>query len=319
METFVDAFVALLAAGPSKMLVITAWIAVIAAIYMAVVYLRRARRIRTRLAEERRAQVETLAPVPTPEMSWLRRWLYVAGYRKPGAMHVFLAIAMVAFLLGLAVALTLRASVAVHQARVFIYDLPGGIGPMLDPLLWFVPWLLFAVITCIPWLVVRAARRRRVQEVTEDLPITLQLLATLSRAGLGLDAAMLRVIESSNAARTLPQELIIFQRENLSGIPRVRCWRRMARRVDVSAFSIFVSAMIHAEQVGGGVSEVLSHQTEDVQSRRQSQAMVKALALPVKLVFPMVICFLPGIFVWTLGPAFYRFLRLIDGVLTGGA
>ena len=69
-------------------------------------------------------------------------------------------------------------------------------------------------------------------------------------------------------------------------------------------------------------AEVLAHQTADVQSRRREQALITAQALPVKLVIPLVICFLPGIFVWTLGPAFYQFLQMIEGVLrgaTGGA
>ena len=66
---------------------------------------------------------------------------------------------------------------------------------------------------------------------------------------------------------------------------------------------------------GGGISNVLGHQTEDVQSRRRERALIAAQGLQVKLVFPLVICFLPGIFVWTLGPAFYQFLEVIDGIM----
>ncbi len=297
---------------------ILAWAAVVAAIILAVIYGRRAHLIRTRLKEEHDAQFEPLAPVPTEDMMWMRRWLFVAGFRRPGALPLFVAIAFTALFLGIALALTIRASPYMFDARVALYDLPGGIGSMLEPVLVVTPWLAFLIIASIPWLVVRAVRRQRVQEIEEDLPITLQLLATLSRAGLGLDAAMLRVLDSSNSTRTLPQELQIFRRENMAGIPRVNCWRRLGRRVDVGSLSIFVSAMIHAEQVGGGISNVLDHQTEDVQSRRRERALIKAHALPVKLVFPLVLCFLPGIFVWTLGPAFYRFIQVIDAVMNKG-
>jgi tight adherence protein C len=303
----------------SAPLLLVAWLAIVAAIYLAIVYGRRAQVIRTRLSEERATQVETLAPVPTLEMSWLRRWLFVAGFRRRYALPLFLAAALGCLALGLGLALLARSSSPVLQARVWLYELPGGLGAMMDPVLTATPWLLFLILASLPWLYVRAARRKRVNEIEEDLPISLQLLATLSRAGLGLDAALLRVVDSSDARRTLPQEFSTFRRENLSGIPRVNCWRRLARRVEVGSVSIFVAAMVHAEQVGGGISGVLDHQAEDVQSRRREHALIKAHALPVKLVFPLVICFLPGIFIWTLGPAFYRFIEMINGMMRGGS
>jgi tight adherence protein C len=73
--------------------------------------------------------------------------------------------------------------------------------------------------------------------------------------------------------------------------------------------------MIHSEQVGGGLSGVLEHQTEDALSRRRESALIQAHSLPAKLVFPLVLCFLPGIFVWTLGPAFYQFLQVLNTVM----
>jgi len=298
---------------------VVAWAAIVAAIILAIVYGRRAQIIRMRLHDEHQAQLEPLAPVPTQEMSWLSRWLFVAGFRRPTAIALFIVAASAAFAIGLLFALTARVSESFLQARVWLRDLPSGLGDMVQPVLSLTPWLSFMVIASIPWTYVRAARRKRVNEIEEDLPISLQLLATLSRAGLGLDAALVRVLDSSDPRRTLPQELNTFRRENLAGIPRVNCWRRLARRVEVGSVSIFVSAMVHAEQVGGGVSGVLEHQTEDVQSRRREHALIRAHALPVKLMFPLVICFLPGIFIWTLGPAFYRFIEMIEAMTRGAA
>jgi pilus assembly protein TadC len=189
----------------------------------------------------------------------------------------------------------------------------------MAPVLLAMPWVAAVVITSMPWLYVRAARRRRVREIGEDLPIALQVMATLARAGLGFDAALTRILESAEPNRTLTDELQTFKRENLSGIPRAQCWKRLARRTDVPSVSTFVSAMVHAEQVGGGLSNVLEHQADDALGRRREVALVAAHSLPVKLVFPLVLCFLPGIFVWTLGPAFYKFLELIDQVMRKGA
>jgi tight adherence protein C len=72
---------------------------------------------------------------------------------------------------------------------------------------------------------------------------------------------------------------------------------------------------VQAEQVGAGFSTVLRHQADDLRGRRRERAMVMAQALPVKLVFPLVICFLPGIFLTTLGPAFMQFFKMAEGVI----
>lgn len=273
--------------------------------------------IRGRLEAERDAQFQPLARVPDESMSWLGRWLFVSGFRSQAGPTVFVALSIAGLLLGLLVAMTISASSQLRDTRIMLEGIPGGMGGMLDPVVRIAPWLMALLIAGIPYIVVRSRRRRRVREIEEDLPMSLQLMATLSRAGLGLDAAMMRLLESSDETRALPQELNTFRRENLAGLPRADCWRRLSRRADVSSISIFASAMIHAEHVGGGVSEVLEHQTQDVLSRRREQALIVAQALPVKLVFPLVICFLPGIFIWTLGPAFYQFVELIDGVMRG--
>ena len=289
--------------------------AIAAAVLLAVLYASRGRRIRDRLQAEHETQFEPLTSLPDDDMWWLPRWLYVSGFRRRGAEGAFLASAGAALLVGILLAVTVRASTQLFEARTWLYDMPGNIGALMDPVLVLMPWFLLVMVAFIPWMVVRSARRRRIQEIEEDLPISLQLLATLSRAGLGFDSALAKVIESGDAERTLTQELMTFRRENVSGIPRLQCWHRLKRRVEVPSISMFVSAITHAEQVGGGIADVLGHQTEDVQSRRRERALIAAQGLQVKLVFPLVICFLPGIFVWTLGPAFYQFLQVLDGVM----
>jgi tight adherence protein C len=275
----------------------------------------RRQRITDRLQAEQRVQFESVAPVPDDDMPWLRRWLYVAGFHRPGAASLFLSFVAVSFVLGVGLALILRSLPATHAAMDWLHTLPGGIGALMSPVLLWMPWIVAIILASLPWLYVRAARRRRIKEVEQDLPITLQVLATLARAGLGFDAALIRVLESGQPGRTLYEELQTFRRDTLSGIPRAQCWRRLARRIDIPSVSTFVSAMIHSEQVGGGLSGVLEHQTEDALSRRREAALIQAHSLPAKLVFPLVLCFLPGIFVWTLGPAFYQFLQVLNTVM----
>lgn len=298
----------------STPLLIVAWTAIVIAIITAFVYARRATMIRGRLQAEGDAQFQPLARVPDEDMSWLGRWLFISGYRSPAAPAIFIVLSAAAIVVGALVGWLINRSDQLFETRQVLEGLPGGIGGMLDPVVMLAPWLLLIILAAAPWTIVRARRRKRVREIEEDLPMSLQLLATLSRAGLGLDAALMRLLESSDESRTLQQELATFRRENMAGLTRADCWRRLARRVDVTSVSIFTSAMVHAEHVGGGVSEVLEHQTEDVLSRRREQALITAQALPVKLVFPLVICFLPGIFIWTLGPTIFKFLELIEGV-----
>ncbi len=87
----------------------------------------------------------------------------------------------------------------------------------------------------------------------------------------------------------------------------------------LSRLSTFVSALVQAEQMGIGLADVLRRQADDLRGRRREQALLRAQALPVKLVIPLVICFLPGIFVFTLGPALYSILRLTAGSIGGGS
>ena len=275
----------------------------------------RRQRVSARLEAEQRIQFESIAPVPDEDMSWLARWLYVAGFQRPDAPTVFLTGVVVSILGGLGLALLVRALPATASALEWLHDLPGGVGALMAPVLLAMPWVVAIIIASLPWLYVRSARRKRVKEVEQDLPITLQVLATLARAGLGFDAALIRVLESGERGRTLYEELQTFRRDNLAGLPRSQCWKRLARRIDIPSVSTFVAAMVHSEQVGGGLSGVLEHQTEDAQSRRRESALILAHSLPVKLVFPLVLCFLPGIFVWTLGPAFYQFLKVLETVM----
>ena len=110
---------------------------------------------------------------------------------------------------------------------------------------------------------------------------------------------------------------MVFHRQLLPGecsVPRLACFRALAQRLDVMPVSTFVSAMVHSEHVGGGVAESLRRQADEVWNRRKETAIQRAQTLPTKLAISLVLCFLPGIFVYTLGPAFQEFLRMADNL-----
>ncbi len=148
--------------------------------------------------------------------------------------------------------------------------------------------------------------------VEQDLPIALELLSTLSEAGLGFDAALTHILESAVEDRPLAREFRTYQADLLAGRSRVEALRRLASRLEVSSTTILVAALAQAEQLGAGIAEALHRQAADLRDRRRERASAFAMALPVKRMFPLVICFMPGIFVWTLGPFFVPALP-IDG------
>lgn len=247
--------------------------------------------------------------------SRLTRWLSLAGYRDPAAAERFVYATAGCLLLAMALAWLFDRSGAIAQMEQVLTAIPGGAGEFLLAVAQLGPFIVLALVTCVPWLIVRAARRQRVAQVEKDLPLMMDLFATLAEAGLGFDTALERILESQAPDRALPREFRIYQRDALSGVPRVQGLRRLAKRIDVPAMTTFLSAVIEAEQIGASLAETLRHQAEDLRDRRRARAMLIAQALPVKLVFPLILCFLPGIFVSTLAPAVYQMIRVVDSVI----
>lgn len=247
--------------------------------------------------------------------SFLANWLRKAGYRKPQAPTVFVvACVLAAVVSGILILLIFRSGI-INNGRRSLLGMPGNIGEVFVPLLIAAPWIIGFVALAFPWLIVRSQRREYVTQIEQDLPLFLELLATLSEAGLGLDAAIERVLRSQPVDRPLAREFRQLQRDVLAGRGRVASLRRLTKRTDVNSLTVFVSALVQAEQVGSGVAAVLRRQADDLRDRRRERAIALAMALPVKLLFPLVICFLPGLFVATLGPTFYQFFQFADSVI----
>ena len=278
------------------------------------------RRATRRMYEERgRAGVAPRVVEEQPELwgSWLERWLFVSGFRAPNAVPLFLVLQAFALAAGAGLVFAVGALLPIEVGVQWLEEIPGGVGDFLAPVLSATPWVLFVLVALLPVTRVRARRRDIVQSVERDLPMTLALLATLVESGLGLDAAIERVLRSMDPERALASELRIFRSESQGGVSRNLCFRRLAARLDIPSVSIFVSAMVHSEQVGGGIAQSLRHQSDEVWSRRRERAITRAQMLPTKLAVPLVVCFLPGIFVYTFGPALAQFIRIAEGVVQG--
>ncbi len=252
-----------------------------------------------------------------PDSGQLAGWLSRAGIRGESAAIRFVVACVGSVGVALAMALILGQSPALLSAANGLAGLPV-VGLPLARLVMWLPWLSALFVAALPPLLVRARRERRVEAVERDLPLVLELLATLAEGGLGFDASLDRVVESESSYRPLIQELRLYQTELLGGRARTDCLRRLADRVDVASVTSATAALVQAEETGSGLADVLRPLAEDLRLRRRERALAQAEALPEKLVFPLVLGFLPGLLVWTLGPTFHQLFGVVDTIMRGG-
>lgn len=246
------------------------------------------------------------------QRGFVGRWLYRAGYRTPLSTSLFVIATAVGTAVGLTIAITFTFSGLQDTMEEAVALVPGGIGETFLPVVWVAPWFLMLVAGATPWLIVRSARRTRIQQVEQDLPLALELLSTLSEAGLGFDAALTRILRTRLGGRPLAMEFQMFQADLLSGRPRIESLRRLSSRLDMPSVSVVISALVQTEQLGMGIARVLRQQADDMRGRRRQKAIAFANSLTTKRVIPLVICFLPGLFIWTLGPTFVQLFKIAE-------
>jgi tight adherence protein C len=154
------------------------------------------------------------------------------------------------------------------------------------------------------WLRARINERRTA--LTVALPDTLDLLTVSVRAGLGFDGALARVVERMPGP--LSQELRRVLAEIRVGKPRRDALRDMANRVQLPPLSNFVGAIVQAEQLGVPVSRVLQVQSDQLRIERRQRAEEAAAKAPIKMLFPLIGCIFPTLFIVILGPVLITFL-----------
>lgn len=262
------------------------------------------------------AEIENVVAVDQPGL--LRRWLIHAGFRKRTGPAVFVSAQLAAVCLGGVTAAIILWSGISPMLLSGLDIVPGGFGDLFLPAVYIAPWFFLLFFGCFPFLFVRRSRRQRVEQLEQDLPIALDLMATLSEAGLGFDAVLSRLVQTRISTRALGQEVRTFQADLLAGRSRVVSLRRLARRTEVPAMTLLVSSLVQAEQLGMGLANVLRRMAEDMRHRRREKANAFAASLPVKLMLPLIACFLPGVFIWTLGPIFSHFFKLADSIIQTG-
>jgi len=154
----------------------------------------------------------------------------------------------------------------------------------------------------LPFMWLSSRVRQRQTGIIKSLPDSFDLITTCVEAGLGLDAALTRVAEKVKGP--FSEDLSATLREISMGRNRGEALHDLAERTGVSDLSMFVNAIIQAEQMGTSIGQVLRVQSEQMRVRRRQRAEEKANQAPVKMVFPLVLCILPTLFIVVMGPAF---------------
>jgi tight adherence protein C len=162
------------------------------------------------------------------------------------------------------------------------------------------------------WLGSKIKARQKV--ILKMIPDTLDLLTISVRAGLGFDAALAKVVEKLQGPLT--DEFRRALAEVRVGKARRDALRDMIPRTNVPPLSNFIGAIIQAETLGVSISKVLQVQSEQLRIERRQRAEEQAAKAPIKMLFPLVGCIFPALFIVILGPAIITIVKTMgSGVI----
>jgi tight adherence protein C len=168
----------------------------------------------------------------------------------------------------------------------------------------FIRIVLFGLLGFVGFLAPDSMLSRRVderqREILRTLSDTLDLLTISVEAGLSLNAAIAQVVQ--NVPGVLSSEFARMLQEIQLGVPRADAFRNLAERTDVDELNAFALAMIQADVFGVSIASVLRTQAQQLRIKRRQAAEAKAQQTPVKIVFPLVLCILPALFIVIVGP-----------------
>lgn len=245
------------------------------------------------LAERIASPLSRLVPPSAAEAKKLQKQLMHAGFRSPSAPIVFRAIQLSA-LAGFPAAVALACAILAR--------------PVNSALLWIL--LAFVAGFFLPRYALRRMIRSRQQLVRWGLADALDLMVISVEAGLGLNAAMLRV--SSELKEVHPDICEEFELANLEirvGRERDEALRNLAERTGVDDLHSLVAMLIQTDRFGTSIARAVRVFSDSLRTKRRQRAEQAAQKAAVKLLFPLACFLFPTLFIAILGPAA---LQLMD-------
>lgn len=163
-----------------------------------------------------------------------------------------------------------------------------------------------------PDLVVWGRAQERQDTIREELADTLDQITISIEAGLGLETAIIRAGEHGTGP--LAQELMRTIQDMRVGLSRKEAYTALAERTSVTDLKRFARAIMQADAYGVSVSNVVRTQSKDLRAKRRQRAEEKAMKVPVQVLFPLMLCILPVLFIVVLGPAVVNLVMVFEGV-----
>jgi len=207
--------------------------------------------------------------------------LRLAGFRMQPSEFVFLRILATAGLLlfGIAVAVILTSDSAIQFLIILVFMTAAVASPAF--------FLRFKI-------------NKRQLAIQNQMPNIMDVLSVSIEAGLGFDAALLKVIDHFDGP--LVDELALVYREIQMGLPRRDALTALSGRSRVTELQTFASAVIQSEQFGTPIKNVLRNQAMQIRVNRRQMAQEKGMKAPIRMMLPMVLFIFPVIFIILLGP-----------------
>jgi tight adherence protein C len=243
-----------------------------------------------RVAVDWLKRLGSFAPRSPKEMGKLQQKLTYAGYRGREALIIFFGIRLgfaLVFFAIFATPILMRPNLLVAFAGLgFGYLLPG--------------------------MVLGRLAKKRQHRIRLGLPDALDLLVVSVEAGLGLDQALQRVsAELAFAHPDLCDELRQINFELRAGKARAEALHNLADRTGVDDITSLVAMLVQTDKFGTSVAQSLRVHSETVRTKRRQRAEEAAAKTGVKMVFPLVFCIFPAIWVVTIGPAAIKFVEVL--------
>ena len=153
----------------------------------------------------------------------------------------------------------------------------------------------------VPDLLLSSRGKERSQRIQRELADTLDQMTIAVEAGLGFDSALAR--SGKNGTGPLAEELVRTLQDIQLGQSRRQAYEALATRSNVPDLRRFIRAVIQADIYGISIADVLRTQADEMRMKRRQRAEEKAMQIPVKVIFPLMLCILPVLFIVLLGPA----------------
>ena len=251
---------------------------------------------------------QPIAKLSIPKENWekssLRLQLMNAGWRSPHAAAVYFAAKTA---LALALPLIALPWLATSSVSANPTELAG------------ILLVLGAFGYYLPNGVLKRCVTTRKRAIFEDFPDAIDLLTVCVEAGLGLDAAMVKVADEIKLrSPVVANELQLMLLELRSGFSKEQALRNLSLRTGVEDIESFSTMLIQAERFGTSIGDSLRVLSDTLRTRRRMRAEEQAAKIALKLLLPLCFCIFPAMFIVLLGPAVIQVYRVLLPIMNSG-